>query len=192
MNRAITFFWIILLSGTVLATVFNTDHYTSISRTSLNCVNLVSLYPQGWLTKALKSPGLQLQGSRIKEIFYIPSIFHIRECEEYSSSIDDEHFCSKLCENGFAVHILDPVRKSDAVYQIYTQTDLSYLVYAIKESIDWRCRTHGLPGRCIAIIASELSAGALLNYLSEVQQVTMNILHTKKVQFPLHSRWHCL
>lgn len=157
----------------VFMKLLNADYYSSIIRTSLKSVNLISLYPQGWLTKAIKSTtitGKQFsQGSQVREIIFIPSLFTLRECDEYGSSIDDEHFCSKLCEKGFVVHILDPVRKGSCDYTINAQCDWNYLLYSVKEVVQWRTKeAQSLPGRCIAVIASEISVGPLLNYMSEV------------------------
>ena len=174
MKRIIIFLNVFIIAfSRVSMKSLNADYYSSIIRTNLNSVNLISLYPQGWLTKAIKSTSITgkqyHQGSQVREIIFIPSLFTLRECDEYSSAVDDEHFCSKLCEKGFIVHILDPVRKAKFDYAINAQFDWNYLLFAVKEVVQWRTKTvQNLPGRSIALIASEMSVGALLNYMSEV------------------------
>lgn len=145
----------------------SSDHYFTISRTSLRSVNLVSLYPQGWLTRAIKSSTFQ-SGNRIREIIFVPSIFTAKECDEFSSCVDDDHFCSLLCDAGYIVHILDPMKKTDTETILNALDEENHLIYSIKEAVEWRTITNKLPARNVALMGSELSVAAVLSYLSEV------------------------
>lgn len=131
------------------------SNYCSISRTKLPSTTIVSLYPSGWMVRAIKKPQLSDPRIRIKELIFTPSLFSLNLCDEVESAIYDEHFCSRLCDKGFVVHIIDLKNK------------INHLE-ALKQAVEWRVKECSIESKSIALVANEIATPHLLNYLSEI------------------------
>jgi hypothetical protein len=166
--------------------------YASVIRTELSNAKIISLFPQPWLSKALKSSLFQQEKREIKEFIYIPSLFSISECDDFESCLDDEHFCSKLCDAGYKVHIINPIQiEKDKQSLFFNEKKINedsyddsfdkiatdhYLIRSIRETINWRTCDQKTPKNSLAIISSELSVGAVLNYLSNESEIAAAVL----------------
>ena len=142
----------------------NIEH-SIVKRVRLKYANVLSLNPQKWLSTLLNKSS----HNKIKEIIVIPSLLCNIETLEYDYVLDDEHFCSRLCDSGYIVHIVDPfIKTSD-------QSSECNLINAIIETISWRVDTNKVSPRNIAVLCNELSSSKFLYYLSEVMIFIFNI-----------------
>lgn len=132
------------------------SNYINIMRTPLVASpgEVVTLSPQGWLSRALRSFENN-NTNKIREVIYIPSQITLLPFDGPNSCDDDDHFCSILCERGYQVHTLSMNSYSH-----------DHQVKGITEVLNWRKKT--TPPRTIAIIAHELSCITVLKYLAEI------------------------
>ena len=114
----------------------------------------------------------------ITDVIYCSSPLNSWECDE--AVIEDEHFCSLLCDRGFRVHAMflphPPVFTRDTSYletdaDQATKLDRSYAddyvnsLASVVGGLVWKNR---IPARSIAIAATELAVPSVLRYLNEV------------------------
>jgi hypothetical protein len=93
--------------------------------------------------------------SYIKEIVYIPSFFNFILDRTVTSCVDDDHFCSILCDKGFTVHVVDYKHK-DSMNDV------------LLDVINWRVREWRVSPRNLCILGQELSVPKVLAFLAEV------------------------
>ena len=128
------------------------SNYCSVLRTRLQHSEIISLYPKGWMTKAIK-PFQKKDHNYITDIIWTPSRFTLAESDFPENLVDDDHFCSRLADIGFVVHIV-------------SKTSDKQILHAISEAVKWRS-SKVLP-RNIALLANELSTIHNINYLSTI------------------------
>ena len=73
--------------------------------------------------------------------------------------LEDEHFCSLLCDQGFIVHIIDYHYNSP-------------MKEILRDIISWRCKVSRTTPKNIAIIAQELSIPKVLHFLTDTAYPT--------------------
>ena len=95
--------------------------YTCVERIKLELGDAVSLMPKGWLLKATKSFRPDQKQSRITDIVYMPSFFAVERSmgDKLEYALEDDHFVSMLCDEGFRIHVIHPqqARDSKALFQ---------------------------------------------------------------------------
>jgi hypothetical protein len=129
-----------------------TNQFTQIKHHSLDNTRITSIFPQGWKQPAIEL--LQQGGSRkIKEIVWFP--FPLDSTLTYRDSLcfDDNHFISRLSEEGFVMHIVQSSGGKD-------------FTASLVETVDWVAAEHGICKRNIAIVSEGLFISNVLDYLS--------------------------
>lgn len=130
------------------------DNYVRVERKMLSSFPVISLYPQSWIAKAVKS---QYRGCYIKEVVYFPNtITPIITADDSNHAIDDDHWCSLLADHGIIVHI--PILPSAPSKNEYNAM--------VRETINWRISK--MPARNLAVVCHELSCCRFLGYLADV------------------------
>lgn len=59
----------------------------------------------------------------ILDVIYFMNSLVCQQADEYF--LDDDHFCSKLCDRGFSVHIVTPLFKTQVEYSLSSETHSS-------------------------------------------------------------------
>ena len=108
-----------LLSSTFLHGAVQSSHYVTISRTSFRNCQLVTLTPPMGQSHTSKT--------HIREIIYVPSHVNVHPEElEENDVLNDDHFCSLLCDQGFIVHVMrlnSPIGMANVVvFLVYPNT----------------------------------------------------------------------
>ena len=147
-----------------LGVAFSNSHI-SITRTSLPHANIISLQPQGWLSRAVKPSSVQSSsspvqsGSRIREVVYVAShlTLHPEELDD-DDCLSDHHFCSLLCDRGLTVHIVRPrVRAFRSVHETeagsVAAVSLEYME-AISHLVKSRVNNHRVPGNAVTTLCN--------------------------------------
>lgn len=137
--------------------VVESSSHVSITRTNLPHANVISLQPQGWLSRAVKPSYLQTSSSptqsnsKIREVVYIASHLTLHQDDlEDDDCLSDNHFCSLLCDRGLTVHIIRPKLRvpigiSDAQAWSVAAVSLGYME-AISRLVKSRMVDHRVPG----------------------------------------------
>jgi hypothetical protein len=95
--------------------------------------------------------------------------------------LDDDHFCSRLCDAGYRVHIVEisnyetTLGSSQDEYG-YERDSINHWNNMFTEAVEFIKDSYHL-SRChssVAIIGEELTVSHLLNYLAEVRYSTFN------------------
>lgn len=153
--------------------------YSVIERKETAHSKITSIFPKGWVKNSLNCLHQTRMGrlkstSRIREIFWLPSVSSADEFDMVEFALDDDHFASKLAELGFAVHLIQP-------------KEIEKSPLAVMESVNWRIREGKVLGRQMAIIGQELSSAHVLNYLSEVRPFQVQLGRIELLFIPLDS-----
>ncbi len=134
------------------------NSHVSITRTSLHHANIISLQPQGWLSRAVKPSSLQTSssaaqsGSRIREVVYVASHLTLHQEElDNNDCLSGNHFCSLLCDRGLTVHIIRPILRIPVGVDVteagsVAAVSLGYME-AISQLVRSRINDHRVPGK---------------------------------------------
>ena len=142
---------------TALALVARLDSYVSIERKTFTTCQTISLYPAGWMAKAVKTMRRDVQ--YIKEIIYLPNtIPPLLAADSAAHCLDDDHVVSRLVDQGFVVHCLVDLKPSSRLSQDF--------IAALREVLKWRAEKTA--ARSLCLVANELSCTHLLSYLAEI------------------------
>lgn len=140
---------------------------TSVLRTQLLGVNVITLQPQSWLSKLSSklrnkesSPSLVSveRPVSVRHIIYMPSMLCLNNLDGSLRATDDNHFCSLLCDRGYTVHIIGTDQHTTLASKV--ERVLDNLIDMILQS----CPTTTI--KELAVIASELSIAPVLKYLN--------------------------
>ena len=126
------------------------SNYVSIHQHTFPHAKVSTLLPQSWILKSIQPYSSH---NYIKEVIYVPSTLNL--VMENLSMVEDDHFCSLLCDQGFIVHI---------VHFHYCSSMNDILVDIIK----WRLKFSRISPKNIAIIAHELSVPKVLHFLTDI------------------------
>ena len=86
----------------ILANILSIDRaHMHVSRAKLRLSDVISFHPSARLKATIPSDRM------VPSIVYVPSLFSLSLSNTASHSLDDEHFCSRLCDSGYSVHVLD-------------------------------------------------------------------------------------
>ena len=128
------------------------ENYVRVERRTFSSCRTISLYPEGWMVKAVKS--MRRDDQYIKEVVYIPSTLPpVLAADASTHASDDDHLASYLADQGFIVHCL-----LDLLPSTFTAS--------VAEVLKWRSLT--TPPRSLAVVSHELSCSRLLSYLADV------------------------
>jgi hypothetical protein len=148
------FFKIITIALLIELTETYTNQFTQIKHHFLQDTRVTSIFPQGWKKPAIEHKVLQQGDSlRIKEIVWFP--FPLDNTRTHSDffCFDDNHFISRLSEEGFVVHIVQCLGGKD-------------FTFSLAETVDWLTAENGICKRDIAIASEGLFISNVLEYLS--------------------------
>eukprot|EP01039_Chlorochromonas_danica_P002163 gene2162-2361_t len=126
--------------------------YPNIRRRSLSFSSLISIFPKAGLVSTTSDDDT---ASRITDVVWLPCSYALRAIDDADSVIDDDHFLSALCDNGFCCHALVPSNGA-TVFE------------ALSEFLTWFVVKNKRRANQLAIVADELSAVHALNFVSEV------------------------
>lgn len=130
--------------------------YPNIRRRSLSFSSLVSIFPKAGFVSTNSDDD---HASRISDVVWLPCCYALRAIDDVDSVIDDDHFLSGLCDNGFSCHALVPSNGA-TVFE------------ALSEFLTWFVVKNKRKAHQLAIVADELSAVHALNFVSEVRSKT--------------------
>lgn len=144
--------------------------YSFVERSQLEYGNVVSMIPKGWLASASKVARPDHNKPRITDIIYMPSFFSVNESSSFDAVLEDDHFTSLLCDEGFTVHSINPHKAKDSkslfrdiIFQLTNKWQPK-----VQQGLSGSTPIgNAITGRNLALVGCELSCIHLLNYLSE-------------------------
>jgi hypothetical protein len=144
----------VLALGLYLTFASSLESYVRVERRSLSGgASVTSLFPAGWLTRALRKEN----NNQISEVIWLPSpLCPVCTFDDIDYATDDDHVCSLLADSGITVHALT---KNSCLNDIEFYSSL-------REIIKWRCQS--VMARNIAIVCQEISVPRTLRYLADV------------------------
>jgi hypothetical protein len=139
----------------------------TITKIKINKNVVITLNPPVGNSKRFVSKTIHPDKNYIPDILFIPSIVSKELLD--SLYLDDDHFCSLLCDRGYFVHILcnDDVFPRDS-------SDKPIQCLCDPKQLEKIISTLNLSPRSTAIISQELSSIALLRLLPQVSIPVLN------------------
>ena len=140
------------------------SNFCTITKTLINRNTIITMTPTSYTTKKVYSK--ISYNNYIKDIILCTSPITASKCDHIY--IDDEHYCSLLCDRGFRIHIL-----TSTVDLLDCNTLDIHDMNRDMSNIDVIFKKLSINPKSTAIIGQELSVIALLRSLPEVRIISL-------------------
>ena len=164
-----TFILVILLVINIyyLTNKYVLSNFCTITKTLINRNTIITMTPTSYTTKKVYSKITNNKNNNyIKDIILCTSPITTSKCDHIY--IDDEHYCSLLCDRGFRIHVL-----TSTVDLLDCNTLDIHDMNRDMSNIDVIFKKLNINPKSTAIIGQELSVIALLRSLPEVRIISL-------------------